>query len=247
MGRFDEQVAIVTGSGNGIGRATAIRLAAEGARVTVAEIEVDSGHETVELITRAGGSAIYSRTDTTDSASVKEAVSATIAAYGDVDVLVNNAGAFHVAGSWMEIMGSGVLDLMQVNLAAPMALIQHVAPFMQERGWGRIVNISSISVEHGGNPASVGYTASKAALEVLTYSWAKTLARDGVLMNALRVGLTDTDFHQRNPGKSMETRVAQVPLGRMATAEEIASTIFFYGSNQNSFATGSIIKVAGGE
>ena len=82
---------------------------------------------------------------------------------------------------------------------------------------------------------------------MLTYSWAKTLARDGVLMNALRVGLTDTDFHQRNPGKSMETRVAQVPLGRMATAEEIASTIFFYGSNQNSFATGSIIKVAGGE
>ena len=232
-----QKTALITGVAGGIGMATAREYLRQGYRV-LGQYRSKPG----EL-----DGTVPVRGDFSTPAGVQEFLNNLNQTETSVDVLVNNAGAFHVAGSWMEIMGSGVLDLMQVNLAAPMALIQHVAPFMQERGWGRIVNISSISVEHGGNPASVGYTASKAALEVLTYSWAKTLARDGVLMNALRVGLTDTDFHQRNPGKSMETRVAQVPLGRMATAEEIASTIFFYGSNQNSFATGSIIKVAGGE
>ena len=164
-----------------------------------------------------------------------------------VDVLVNNAGSFEIASDWRQVAGEKFMGIMQVNVAAPMALIQHVVPGMLEAGWGRIVNISSISVEHGGNPASMSYTASKSALEALTRSWARPLAPKGVLMNALRVGLTDTPFHERNPGKSLHDRVAQVPLARMALPEEIARTIYFYGSGQNSYATGSIIKVAGGE
>ena len=228
---------LITGASGGIGLATARLYLARGYRVIC---HYRTKEPSLEGVTAVAG-------DFSSASGVQKFITSFDKLQIPVDVLVNNAGAFDIAPDWLEVDGGGVLDLMQVNMAAPMALIQHMVPGMREGGWGRIVNISSIGVEHGGNPASVGYTASKAALEVLTRSWARPLAGDGVLMNALRVGLTDTAFHQRNPGKSMEDRVAQVPMGRMATAEEVSRTIFFYGSNQNTYATGGIIKVAGGE
>ena len=164
-----------------------------------------------------------------------------------VDVLINNAANFHISDCWEKIPMSRLEEIMQINFQTPLRLCQYFVDNMSENKWGRIVNISSISVEHGGNPSSLVYTASKSALESMTKSLSKSTARFGVLINAIRVGITDTEFHKKNPKKSIIERVKQIPLGRMAQPEEIARTIFFYGSDFNTFTTGSILKVSGGE
>ena len=164
-----------------------------------------------------------------------------------VDVLVNNAASFIISDNWESIKKIQIDTVFNVNFYAPLRLAQFFVKDMIKGRWGRIVNISSISVEHGGNSASLGYTTSKAALESMTRSISKSTAGFEVLINAIRVGLTDTEFHKRNPSKSINKRVKQIPMGRMAKPEEIANLIFYYGSHLNTFTTGSILKTSGGE
>ena len=138
---LEGKTAIVTGSGNGIGRAIAMRFAAEGAKVTVAEIEEDSGQETVELIAQAGGTAIFSRTDTTDSESIKASVAVTKAAHGEVDLLVNNAAAF-VFGKIEDITQDDWMKVFGVNVIGYANCVREVLPSMRRQNGGAIVNIA---------------------------------------------------------------------------------------------------------
>lgn len=248
---IDGKTAIVTGSGNGIGRATAIRLAAEGARITVAEIEVDSGHETVELITRAGGSAIYSRTDTTDSASVKEAVSATIAAHGDVDVLVNNAAAF-VFGKIEDVTQDDWARVFGVNVIGYANCVREVLPSMRKQNGGAIVNIASVS-SFVAQPEFIPYNASKGAVAQLTRCLAMDLAVDNVRVNAICPGSIHTratDKHIDSAGLDPEEAIVEFgqdsPLKRMGKPSEIASGVLFLASDESSFMTGAQIVMDGG-
>jgi len=248
---IEGKTAIVTGSGNGIGRATAIRLAAEGARVTVAEIEVDSGHETVELITRAGGSAIYSRTDTTDSASIKEAVSATIAAHGDVDVLVNNAAAF-VFGKIEDVTQDDWARVFGVNVIGYANCVREVLPSMRKKNGGAIVNIASVS-SFIAQPEFIPYNASKGAVAQLTRCLAMDLAVDNVRVNAICPGSIHTratDKHIDSAGLDPEEAIVEFgqdsPLKRMGKPSEIASGVLFLASDESSFMTGAQIVMDGG-
>ena len=118
---------------------------------------------------------------------------------------------------------------------------------MKRNKCGRIINISSIGVKYGGHPNSAPYTISKAALEAMTILFAKAGAPHNVLVNAVRVGATDTDFHKLNPSKDLSSRINLIPLKRLADPSEIASTIYFLASEESSFVTGSVITVAGGE
>ena len=142
--RLENKNAIVTGSGNGIGRAIARRFASEGAKVTVAELEEDSGRETVELIRQAGGTAVFVETDTSDSPSVKAAVQVAIAAHGEVDLLVNNAAAF-VFGKVEDVTQDDWMRVFGVNVIGYANCVREVLPSMRRSSGGAIVNIASVS------------------------------------------------------------------------------------------------------
>jgi 3-oxoacyl-[acyl-carrier protein] reductase len=162
----------------------------------------------------------------------------------DADILVNNAGYYH----------NEKLDKFQnldkavnINLKAPWILTEAVIPNMQKNRFGRVINISSIGVKYSGNIKTLHYTISKSGLEVLTKSFAKEFAKDNILINSLRVGITDTDIHKQNKNKNMKERINKIPLQKMANPKEIAEMILFLASEKNSFTTGAIIPISGGE
>ena len=162
----------------------------------------------------------------------------------NIDILINNAGYYH--NEDLDILEN--LDKsVNINIKAPLILSQAVIANMQKNRFGRIVNISSIGVKYGGNLNTLHYTMSKSALETMTISFAKEFAKDNILVNSLRVGITDTDIHKHNKNKNMVERIKKIPLQKMAKPEEIAETILFLSSEKNSFITGAIIPISGGE
>ncbi len=164
-----------------------------------------------------------------------------------IDVLVNNAGLYMSADTDKDLSIEAFDDVLNVNLKAPFLLSKMFIDIMKNFSSGKIINISSIGVKYGGSYSSMFYTISKAALESLTLSLAKEGSKYNILVNAIRVGATDTDIHKINKNKNMKERIELIPLKRMAEAEEIAEQILFLSSSKNSFMTGSIVTVAGGE
>jgi NAD(P)-dependent dehydrogenase (short-subunit alcohol dehydrogenase family) len=248
---LDGKNAIVTGSGNGIGRAIAIRFAAEGAKVTVAEIEEDSGQETVEMITQAGGAAIFSKTDTTDSGSIKAAVGATIAAHGEVDRLVNNAAAF-VFGKIEDVTEADWVRVFGVNVIGYANCVREVLPSMRRQSGGAIVNIASVS-SYIAQPEFIPYNASKGAVAQLTRCLAMDLSVDNIRVNAVCPGsirTRATDRHIASLGLDPEESYLEFGqdslMKRMGKPEEIASGALFLASDDASFMTGAHIVIDGG-
>jgi len=166
---------------------------------------------------------------------------------GRIDVLVNNAGTFAIAERIEDINQEDFDYVMAVNLTSPFILSQLAMENMKNRNCGRIINISSIGVKYGGNPKSAPYTISKSALETMTILFAKAGAPYNVLVNAIRVGVTNTKFHKRNRQKDLAKRIDLIPMKRLAEPCEIARTIYFLATENSSFITGSILTAAGGE
>ena len=235
------RTALVTGANSGIGFAVVTRLLAEGHKVIahirehLGDLEGIQDDNQLEIV-RADLSDIESVSQMTSDPKVQ-----------GVDILVNNAGTYCFRDDFESIVVKDVEHLLRVNVIAPMVLCQAVIPIMIERGWGRIVNVSSVSVSHGGAARSIDYTFSKSALESMTWTLSKSLAPKNVLVNAIRVGVTDTKFHQLNSTKSLEDRIRTIPIGRMADPGEIAETIFFLCSDQASFISGTVLEATGGE
>jgi NAD(P)-dependent dehydrogenase (short-subunit alcohol dehydrogenase family) len=249
--RLEGKNAIVTGSGNGIGRAIALRFAAEGANVTVAEIEEDSGRETVELIQKAGGTAVYSSTDTSDGVSVKQTVSNAIDAHGDVDILINNAAAF-VFGNIETITADDWARVFGVNVIGYANCVREILPSMRSNGGGAIVNIASVS-SFIAQPEFIPYNASKGAVAQLTRCLAMDLAEDNVRVNAVCPGSIRTRATDRHiDSLGLDPEKAYVEFGqdslmkRMGTPDEIASGALFLASDEASFMTGTHIVIDGG-
>jgi NAD(P)-dependent dehydrogenase (short-subunit alcohol dehydrogenase family) len=245
------KTAIVTGSGNGIGRAIAIRFAQEGARVTVAEIEDDAGRETVEMITRAGGTAIFSHTDTTDPAAIEATVEATKQAHGEIDLLVNNAAAF-VFGKIEDITQDDWAKVFGVNVIGYANCVQKVLPSMRKQGGGAIVNIASVS-SFIAQPEFIPYNASKGAVAQLTRCLAFDLAVDNIRVNAVCPGTIHTratDLHidslDLDPEEALKEFGQGSPMKRVGKPEEIASGVLFLASDEASFMTGSQMVIDGG-
>ncbi len=165
----------------------------------------------------------------------------------DVDVVVNNAATYVARDSFLDISPESFQSTFCVNVIAPLRIMQTLIPPMLNRQWGRVINVSSISARHGGSPTSLDYTSSKVALETITTTLARECAQRNVLLNSVRPGVTDTSMHDRNPGKNLETRTAQIPLRRMGSPAEIAKVVAFLASEDASFITGAIIPVSGGE
>lgn len=161
-----------------------------------------------------------------------------------IDILVNNAGVYLTTNSFSDQTIDILDSVLNVNLKAPFILSKEYIKRMQIHRYGKIINISSIGVKYGGSPLASSYTISKAALEQMTLNFAKEAAQYNILVNALRVGVVNTPFHQ---GKNLEKRIEMIPLKKLLEPEEIAEYILFLGSEKNNFSTGSIITIAGGE
>ena len=164
-----------------------------------------------------------------------------------VEILINNAAFYQYDDSPNNTKICTIEKYLNVNLVTPYILCQQFSKYMCAKRKGKIVNISSISTKHGGSVNSIFYTITKSGLEQMTKTLAKLYAKYNVNVVALRVGVTDTKFHEKNPGKDMNERKKTIPLNRIANPKEIANVIYILTTDAFSYCTGTVIEIAGGE
>jgi NAD(P)-dependent dehydrogenase (short-subunit alcohol dehydrogenase family) len=244
MADLKGRTALVTGATSGIGKATAKALAAAGAFVAVSGRDNDKGQAVVDEIGAAGGSAIFVGADLVDGAAATDlAARATEALGGRVDILVNNAGAFPF-GPTASFDETAFDAAYGVNVKAPWFLVAALAPAMAERGGGAIVNVSTMVADFGADGMAL-YGSTKAALDLLTKSWAAEFGPKGVRVNAIRPGPTRTEG-TAPMGEALDELAALAPAGRPAAPEEIAAGIVFLAGNDASFVHGAVLAADGG-
>ena len=249
------QVAIVTGAGRGIGRATALELARMGADVVVAELDTDGADKTAALVKDAGRRAAVIPTDVTKRANLAALVERTVAAFGRIDVLVNNAGIYRAAAT-LDVTEEHWDAIMTINAKAVFFASQAVLPTMIAARRGVIVNLASMAGKVGSR-TNLPYNVSKAAVISMTKSLALAHAADGIRVNCVCPGFVETDmWHQvaREQGKLLgqtpeeftRRRAETVPLGRMERPEDVAAVIGFLASPRAGYMTGQALSIDGG-
>ena len=242
--RLQNKVALITGAAVGIGAEIAKRFAAEGAQVVIGDVNVVEAQTTSESIRRSGGSARSVSLDVTKEESWKEALEGIRTAEGRLDVLVNNAGITKRIPI-TEMPLEDFERIMAVNVRGVFLGIKHALPFMKQHGGGSIVNISSICGLVGHKLTNETYTTSKGAVTLLTKSVAVRHARDNIRCNSIHPGTVDTPMVQAlftDPEKKRE-RLDEVPLGRLATAQDVANAALFLASDEAGFITGAALPV----
>ena len=252
MHRLKDKVAIVTGGGAGIGRATCELFAEEGAAVIIAERNPQTGRETAEQIQHKGGHALFIETDVADEASVRRMAEEAARAFGRINILVNNAAVFVLRG--IEATPEEWRQILDVNVMGPALVAKHVVPHMRRAGGGAIVNLSSIS-SFIAQPQFVTYNATKAAVANMTRCMALDLAADNIRVNAVAPGAVWTQIVEKQTRAAGMDRAAAEKdpswggahmIQRIAEPREIAYAILFLASDEASFITAENLMVDGG-
>jgi NAD(P)-dependent dehydrogenase (short-subunit alcohol dehydrogenase family) len=239
------KTALVTGSTSGIGRATALALAARGARVLVVGRNERRARDVVAEIEGGGGSAAFRLATLSDLESAQDLVDwATEAGGGHVDILINNAGVALLGPSYAATEAE-FDETFALNVKVPFFLVAELASAMAERGWGSIVNVSTM-VASFGQAGMAMYGASRAALELLTKAWAAEYGARGVRVNAVAPGPTRTAMMEGVPEEMVSQLAALAPAGRVAQPAELAAAIVFLASDDASFVHGVTLAVDGG-
>jgi NAD(P)-dependent dehydrogenase (short-subunit alcohol dehydrogenase family) len=248
MSEANGKVALVTGGSSGLGRATALAFARQGARVMVADIAVPEGEQTVALIREHGGQAQFVRADVSQSSEVAALIARTLSAYGQLDCAFNNAGTDGTFGSTTACSEENWDRTLAVNLKSVWLCMKHELPHMLERGTGSIVNCASIAGLVA-FPMMPAYAASKHGVVGLTRTAAIENARSGVRINAICPGVIRTPMVERATAgrpEALARLLAPQPIGRLGSAEEVASVVLFLCSEAASLVTGQAIPVDGG-
>ncbi len=250
MSKLIGKTVIVTGGGGGIGGATCVRFAAEGAKVAVFDMNLDAARKVVDRIATAGGQAAAFKCDITNRAEVEAAVAGAEAQLGPIDVLVNNAG-WDIFKPFTKTEPAEWDKLIAINLTGALHMHHAVLPGMVQRKAGRIVNVASDAARVGSSGEAV-YAACKGGLVALSKTLAREHARHGITVNVVCPGPTDTALlagvveGAGNPEKLIEAFTKAIPLGRLGKPEDLAGAIAFLGSDDASFITGQVLSVSGG-
>ncbi|MCS7459383.1 3-oxoacyl-ACP reductase FabG [Paenibacillus doosanensis] len=243
-------IALVTGSNTGIGRAIALLLAANGAKVGVTYLNnKEQGEETVAMIREAGGQAALFQADVSDTEQIDRLVAGVEEALGGtVDILVNNAGHLIRRCPNTEMTEELYDQIMNVNLKSTVFMCKRVLPGMKAKGFGRIVNMSSVAAHNGGGPGSSIYAASKAAIASYSKGLAKEAAADGITVNIVSPGfIGQTAFHATfTTDEARKATVSGLPLKREGTPEDVAGAVLYLVSDLASYLTGETIEINGG-
>ncbi len=248
MGRLSGKVAIVTGAASGIGPAYAKALAAEGAKVSIADLE--PADSVVREIRAAGGEAMSQRCDVSDAGAVEKLVRTTDEAFGGVHILINNAAIYarYVSVRLDEISTEDWDRAFAINVRGAFQCVKAALPIMRRQGYGKIINIASGTVFKG-VPMMLHYVSTKGAIIAMTRSMANELGKNGIRVNAIAPGLTSTEFlKSRNDiGDTLQYRAKTRAIAREETPEDLVGACVFFASPESDFITGQCLVVDGGQ
>ncbi len=239
--RFENKVVMVTGGAAGIGRVTAESFAGEGARIALCDVNPEAGEAAAKAL---GPEASFEQVDVASSAGVSSWIEGVFDKYGQIDVLVNNAGITR-DGLIMRMKEEDWDAVISVNLKSVFNCIKAVSKIMVKQRSGRIINLASV-VGVMGNPGQANYVASKAGMIGLTKTVAKELGARGITVNAVAPGFIETDMTAVLSDKAREAMLSMIPLQRAGTPQDVADTITFLASDSAAYITGQVIHVTGG-
>jgi 3-oxoacyl-[acyl-carrier protein] reductase len=248
--RLPNKVALVTGAGSGIGRATAELFAREGAKVTLADLDEQAGQTTLDTIQAAGGEAIFVKADVSNGGDVKRMIDTCVETFGRIDILYNNAGIAMQATPIEEIDDALFDRIIAVNLRSVHLGAKHAVPHMKRQGGGVILNTGSTSGIRPRIGAS-SYAASKGAVIAISKALALELAPFRIRVVSINPVAVDTPmlatvFHNQDQERALQTRIASIPMGRLNRAEDIANAALYLASDEAFMVTGTAFEVDGG-
>lgn len=246
--RFENKVAIITGSTKGIGRATAILMAQEGAKVVITGTTEAAGSEVVSIIKEAGGDAFFQKTDVTSAEALDALVKAALDHYGKIDILVNNAGIGGSLANMNQITDAEWNKVLATNLTAAFQIMKLVIPVMENNGGGTIVNVASMASTAAGR-GGIAYTTAKHGFLGLTRQISLDHGHTGIRINAVLPGPINTQMIARileMPQHPLNMKIKMSPSGRPGEPEEVAKAIAFLASDESSYIHGASLAVDGG-
>ena len=242
--RLKDKVALITGAANGIGLAASEVFAKEGAKVAMADFNTEHGEKRAEELREKGYEVTFFQVNVTDRPSVDQMVAKVRETYGNIDVLINNAGITRDA-MLSKLTIEDFRAVMDVNLTGVFHCTQAVLPSMIENGKGKIINTSSVSGVYG-NIGQTNYAATKAGVVGMTKTWAKELGRKGITVNAVAPGFIETGMTAKVPEKILDQMKQIVPLARLGKPEDIANAYLFLASDESNYINGTVLHVDGG-
>lgn len=244
MERFKEKTAVITGGADGIGKAAAERFAAEGARVIIWDMNEQKGLQTAQELSSSGAQVVFEKVNTANYDDVVRAAQKAITEYGNIHILINNAGITRDAtikkmtpDQWQQVI--------DVNLSGVFYCAKALGVHMMDNGYGRIINTSSV-VGLYGNFGQTNYVATKAGVIGMTKTMAREMGRKGVTVNAVAPGFIATEMVKKMPENILQGMSDKTPVGRLGTPEEIAAAYAFLASDEAAFINGAVLSVDGG-
>ena len=244
MKGLNNKIAVITGGADGIGRATALRFAQEGAVVVIWDFNEEKGNEIAAQINANGGKATFMKVNTANFTEVENASKKVVELYGKFEILINNAGITRDA-TLKKMTPELWQQVIDVNLTGVFNCAKCAADVMTENGWGRIINASSVVALYG-NFGQTNYVATKAGLIGMTKTMARELGKKGVTVNAVAPGFILTDMVKKMPSEVLKSMEEKVPVKRLGMPEEIAAAYAFLASEDAAYINGAVLSVDGG-